>query len=247
MTLTSSANPTIAGTKVVFTASLSRRVDGGSISFYENNQFIPGCAAVPVGSGDTAVTCTISSIAAGSWTIDANYSGDTSYGASAATLTEKVRNSGAPNQLPPNKQVGKPGPKGKPNFKLTLTAVRTQASPHRYWFALKDVRCVNKATAVLVTIARKTMRDRCGASLELASSSLAVHHTYALTLRAVRLGRRSKLLASGPVYHEKLYMPGNEVTWTPVTGITLRKRALIADAWAGKQQSGYVTAPSRPL
>jgi hypothetical protein len=136
---------------------------------------------------------------------------------------------------PPSETVGEAGPKGKPDFKLTLTAVRTSVAPYHYWFAVKNVKCFNKASAVLVTYGKTTMAEKCSAKIQFASKSLAVHHYYTLTLRPVRYGRRHKVVARGPLYRRRLYMPGNEVEWTLITGLTPPQ---IAHSAAALQQVG---------
>ena len=123
--------------------------------------------------------------------------------------------SGANAPGPPSEHVGEAGPKDKPNFTLRLLAVRTSAPPYRYWFALKSVKCTNRGSAVLVTIGKTTVRDECGPKLELASKTVTAHRYYNLILRPVRYGKDNTIAARGPAYHERLYMPGNEVTWTP--------------------------------
>jgi outer membrane protein assembly factor BamB len=235
LTLTSSANPATVGTSVVFTATLSRVIDGGSISFDVNGQPIQGCDWLALNSSDIGATCTVSSIGDGTWTVTAQYSGDALFLASSASLTEVVKastsvtgtgsgsTSGSTNKTPapPSVSVGTGEAKNKPNFRLTLTAVRTDATPYRYWFALKGVRCLNRAAVVVVTIRGRHVDDRCGAQIELASKSLAVHHYYAVTLQAVRYGATRSDVVRGHAYHVRLYMPGSEAQWTPITGVTL--------------------------
>ncbi len=119
---------------------------------------------------------------------------------------------------PPTKPVGTAGPKGLPNFRLSVLAVRSTRIPHRFWFALERVTCVNHASAVLVKIGKRTVRDGCGARIELASRSLAVHRYYRLTLQAVRY-EGHRLVLRGPAYRERLFMPGNEVQWSAITGV----------------------------
>lgn len=241
LTLTSSANPVQAGAQVKFTAVLARPVDGGSISFYENGQPIPGCGGLALTSGYIGAYCTVPSITAGTWTITAQYGGDADYLASSSNdLTETVNATSTTSTTttttakappaPPSESVGKAGPKDKPNLKLTLTAVRTSIAPYRYWFALKNVKCINKASAVLVTYGKTTMAEKCTPKIQFASKSLAVHRYYTLTLRAVRYGKKHKVVARGAAYHEKLYMPGNEVQWTPIIGLTPPEIAHLANS-----------------
>jgi outer membrane protein assembly factor BamB len=238
LTLTSSANPTTAGDTVVFTATLSSAVDGGSIWFDENGQLMPGCTGITLGPQDIGAGCTVPGVlGAGTWTITAYYGGDAAFSGSSASVTEIVSAATAgetgttanptptanadPASAPPIRQVGAAGPNGKPNLNLMLTAVRTSTTPYQYWFAVTDVRCMNRASAIVITVAGRHLDDKCGAKIELASKSLAVHQHYNLTLQAIRYGRKHKVVARGRAYHEKLYMPGSEVQWTPITGVTL--------------------------
>jgi outer membrane protein assembly factor BamB len=236
LTLTSSANPTAAGDTVVFTATLSGAVDGGSMWFDENGQLMPGCTGITLDWQDIGVTCTVpGGLGGGTWTITAYYGGDATFLSSSASLTEIVSaataggtgNTANPTptasaaSAPPIREVGAAGPKGKPNLNLMLTAVRTSTTPYRYWFAVTNVRCMNRASAIAITGGAGRLDDKCGAKIELASKSLAVHQHYDVTLQAIRYGRKHKVVARGRAYHEKLYMPGSEVQWTPITGISV--------------------------
>jgi Bacterial Ig-like domain (group 3) len=228
MTLSSSANPATIGASVVFTATLSIPASGGTISFYSNNSPVPGCTGLPLNTSSTAASCSVSDLLAGSLTITAQYSDGAYDEGPSASLLQTVQAAGAgtstiskTRQAPPLKQVGKTEPRAEPNFNLMLTAVRTATTPYRYWFALKSVKCLNRASAVLVTIGKHRVNDRCRAPIELASSSVAVHHDYKLTLQAVRYGSKHRIVARGHAYLVKLYMPGSEVQWTPMTGVTL--------------------------
>jgi hypothetical protein len=222
LALTSSANPAVPGAVLTLTATLSRPVDNGVISFFTNGNPLPGCTALALNAGGTRASCAVPGIGAGIWVFSAQYSGSLATGP-VASLTERVTaTSGTIKhsaQGPPFVEVGGVQPRSKPNFELTLTAVRSPKAPYRYWFALKGVQCLDRASAVLVTIGKRQVRDRCRARIELASVRVAVHRYYKLTLQAVRYRSKHRIAARGHAYVVKLYMPGSEVQWTPVTGV----------------------------
>jgi hypothetical protein len=219
--VTSSVNPAKINTSVVFTTRVPPGMAGGSLTFYENQQAIPGCAAVTVPAQSSKMTCTTTFDLPGSWNVSVGYSypydGSTPVTLSGS-MTETVKRGVRVVPAPPTKQVGSAGPKGLPNFRLSVLAVRSTRMPHRFWFALERVTCVNHASAVLVKIGKRIVTDRCGARIELASSSLAVHRYYRLTLQAVRF-KGNRVALRGPAYRERLFMPGNEVQWSAITGV----------------------------
>ena len=89
--LTSSVNPASAGQATTLTATIAggAAVPVGTVAFFADGGFIPGCAGLPM-SGDSA-TCTTSAIAPGNHAITANYSGDATHEPSvSATLTQSV-------------------------------------------------------------------------------------------------------------------------------------------------------------
>jgi hypothetical protein len=90
--LTASPNPSVVGTVVTFAASVSGSAPGGTLSFTDNGVAVAGCTALALtGSGNTrSATCTAGSLAAGSHTIVARYSGDAFNAASSATLAQTV-------------------------------------------------------------------------------------------------------------------------------------------------------------
>jgi outer membrane protein assembly factor BamB len=239
LTLTSSADPAAIGSAVVFTAMLSAPVDGGQLAFYANGTVMPGCAGITMSLDYIGATCTVSSLGVGTWSVTAQYTGDSAYASVSASLTETVvgasssasskgttagtsGGSASQESAPPAVHVGKSGPKGKPSFKLTLVAVRTgAAATYQYWFAASDVRCMNRASAVFVTAAGHRVQDKCSAGLQLASKSLTGRQSYTLTLQAVRLSRKGKILARGRADRVNLFMPGTEVEWSPLAGATL--------------------------
>ena len=89
-TVASSANPSIIGAQVTYTATVSPVPDGGTVTFTDGGTTITGCGAQPVDSSGTA-TCQVTYNAVGSHTITAAYSGDATYKAStSAALTQQV-------------------------------------------------------------------------------------------------------------------------------------------------------------
>ncbi len=219
--VTSSVNPAKINTTVVFTTAVSAKLAGGKLTFYENDQVILGCAAVSVTARSSRINCTTSLDRTGTWKVTVVYS--YAYDGSApvtltGSMTETVKRGVRVVRAPPTKHIGAAGPRDLPNFRLSVLAVRSTRIPHRFWFALERVRCVNHASAVLVKIDKRTVRDRCGARVELASRSLAVHRYYRLTLQAVRYAGQ-RIVLRGPAYRERLFMPGDEVDWPAIAGV----------------------------
>ena len=96
--LSSSANPSVAGANVTFTASVAGFAPTGSINFTDGGSSITGCGAVALaGSGNSRTAqCSTSTLSAGTHSIVANYGGDASNTASAsAPLSQVVSSSGS--------------------------------------------------------------------------------------------------------------------------------------------------------
>jgi hypothetical protein len=90
--LSSSANPSLAGQQVTFTATVSPAPDGGTIAFDDGGTAITGCAAVPVSTGTGTATCQTSALPTGTGQITAVYTGDASYqGSTSAALAQVVQ------------------------------------------------------------------------------------------------------------------------------------------------------------
>ena len=88
-TLTSSVNPSTAGSSVTFTATVAGSSPTGSVNFTDGGSSIASCAAVALASGKA--TCTTSGLAVATHSIVANYGGDANNAASAsATLSQVV-------------------------------------------------------------------------------------------------------------------------------------------------------------
>lgn len=130
--LASSANPATAGDTVSFTATEPTLLDAapptGTVSFTADNTALPGCTNVTLTSRQA--TCATSSLSAGDHVISAQYSGDTSYTASTASLTQTVNPASTPPalSLPPDQTAEATGPGGA-NVTYTATATDAQDGP----------------------------------------------------------------------------------------------------------------------
>jgi Bacterial Ig-like domain (group 3)/Domain of unknown function DUF11 len=89
-TVASSANPSVPGQKVTYTATVSPTDGGGSVTFSDGGSPITGCTGLPLTSSGQA-TCPVTYKATGSHTITAAYSGDSGYAPSpSGPLTQTV-------------------------------------------------------------------------------------------------------------------------------------------------------------
>lgn len=89
--LASSANPSMVGQSVTYTATVIPSPGGGTVIFRDGGTTISGCGAAPVTATSGTATCQITYNAAGNHTISATYSGDASYyGSTAPDLTQRV-------------------------------------------------------------------------------------------------------------------------------------------------------------
>ena len=95
-TLASSANPSIVGASVTFTASVTGSAPTGTVAFTDGGTTISGCGAValPTGSASTkTATCSTSSLSVGTHSIVATYGGDSANnGSTSSTLSQVVNN-----------------------------------------------------------------------------------------------------------------------------------------------------------
>jgi uncharacterized repeat protein (TIGR01451 family) len=87
----SSRNPSTQGEAVTFTATVSGSagVPTGSVGFLDAGSAIAGCANVAVATG--SASCTTASLATGTHTITAQYSGDAAYLAASDSLSQAVQ------------------------------------------------------------------------------------------------------------------------------------------------------------
>ena len=92
--LSSSANPSLVGASVTFTAKVTGTNPTGSVNFTDGGSTISGCGAVALaGAGNVrTAACSTSSLAAGSHSIVANYSGDGANAASNSAPLSQVVN-----------------------------------------------------------------------------------------------------------------------------------------------------------
>jgi hypothetical protein len=88
--LISSANPSVVGQPVAYTASVSPVPDGGSILFQDNGSDIEGCTAVSLDTTGEAV-CTMIHDDPSSEAITASYSGDGDFAPSYGALSQDVQ------------------------------------------------------------------------------------------------------------------------------------------------------------
>jgi alpha-tubulin suppressor-like RCC1 family protein len=101
VTITSTANPSISGQAVTFTATVTPANAAGTVTFTSNGSDIAGCSAAGVTlSGTTySATCSTSTLAVGSDTIAATYSGDGVHQGSTGTLASPQVVAAAPSGL----------------------------------------------------------------------------------------------------------------------------------------------------
>ena len=86
--LASSANPSIAGNAVTYTATVAPTPDGGTVAFTDGGTTIAGCGAMAVTGG--VATCATTYTLAASHNIVAVYSGDTLFTTSTSTTLAQV-------------------------------------------------------------------------------------------------------------------------------------------------------------
>jgi hypothetical protein len=93
-TLASSANPSVAGASVTFTATVVGSNPTGSVNFKDGASSISGCSAVALaGSGNSkTAACSTSALTAATHSITAAYAGDAGNAASASTALSQVVN-----------------------------------------------------------------------------------------------------------------------------------------------------------
>ncbi|MEO8507878.1 MAG: Ig-like domain repeat protein [Betaproteobacteria bacterium] len=97
-TLASSANPSVAGNSVTFTATVTGNAPTGAVAFTDNGATLTGCGAVNlVGSGNSrTAACTAAALSTGTHPIVASYAGNAANGASTSTTLSQVVSSPGP-------------------------------------------------------------------------------------------------------------------------------------------------------
>src|SRR5690349_20162668 len=96
--LSSSRNPSTAGTSVTFTATVTGSGPTGTVNFKDGASSIAGCSAVALaGSGNVrTAACVTSALTAGTHSLVASYSGNsTNAASSSAALTQTVNGTGS--------------------------------------------------------------------------------------------------------------------------------------------------------
>ena len=94
--LASSANPSVVGGSVTFTATVVGAAPTGSVAFTDGGSAIAGCGAVALPAGATnskTATCSSTTLAVGSHKIVATYGGDGgNNGSTSTTLVQVINN-----------------------------------------------------------------------------------------------------------------------------------------------------------
>jgi large repetitive protein len=88
-TVVSSANPSVYGSSVTFTASVTATDGGGSVSFSAGGTVITGCGTEGLTSvsGTFEATCSTAALTAANHPISATYSGDSGFSGSSGTVS----------------------------------------------------------------------------------------------------------------------------------------------------------------
>jgi hypothetical protein len=92
--LASSSNPSTAGKQVTFTATVSPVPNGGTVVFKNGGTAIPGCGSAAVSASGQA-TCHVTYSSAGSHSIIATYSGDSTFSPSSSPALGQVVKAGS--------------------------------------------------------------------------------------------------------------------------------------------------------
>ena len=123
--ITSSANPSVAGASVTFTATVSGTAPTGSVNFTDGGASIPGCSAKALsGNGNSrTATCATTGLVAGTRSIAAAYTGDAGNGASTSSALSQVVKATAAAVLSSSANPSTTG------VSITLTATVTGNAP----------------------------------------------------------------------------------------------------------------------
>jgi large repetitive protein len=92
ITLQSSSNPATTGGELTFTATVSPVPDGGTVTFTHGGPPIAACTSVPVNTSTGEAFCQIDDLDSGSYTLEADYSGDTNYAGSDSSTLDQIDN-----------------------------------------------------------------------------------------------------------------------------------------------------------
>src|SRR5438105_3876688 len=95
--LGSSANPSLVGASVTFTATVNGTAPTGTVAFTTDSTTLTGCGSValPTGSANSkSATCSTASLTVGTHSIAASYAGDAGNSASASPALSQVVNAG---------------------------------------------------------------------------------------------------------------------------------------------------------
>ncbi|MGA3213348.1 MAG: Ig-like domain-containing protein, partial [Terriglobales bacterium] len=125
--LASSANPSVIGQDVLFTATVSpagTAAPTGSVSFMAGGSIIGGCSGVVLSPSLTA-TCSTVTLPLGTNTVTAIYWGDSTYAGSTGVLAQVVTTGSASSQTTLSSSIN-PSTKGQ---SVTLTATVDPAGP----------------------------------------------------------------------------------------------------------------------
>ena len=99
MSLSSSANPSVFGQPVSFTAAVSPVPDGGTVTFAIDSSPLGGPVPVDTTTGQ-ATSASVATLTPGAHTVTATYSGDANFASATATLTQTVNKSPVTTTLP---------------------------------------------------------------------------------------------------------------------------------------------------
>ena len=123
-TVSASANPSVPGQSVTYTATVSPVPEEGTVAFADNGQPITACGSQPVDTSTGNATCTVSYPGTGSHQITATYSNSAGYGGSvSAALTQNVQPGATTASL-----TSSPNP-SSPGQAVTYTATVTPVAP----------------------------------------------------------------------------------------------------------------------
>jgi hypothetical protein len=90
--LSTSANPSVTGQQLTYTAKVSPIPDGGTVAFLDGGDTIPGCGAAPIAAASGQATCSVSYATPGSHPIQAAYAGDANLTGSQSAGVEEFVN-----------------------------------------------------------------------------------------------------------------------------------------------------------